>query len=456
MLSRSASWGGTSTTAKETLMTGQQLTINILIGIVVNIVTAFLTYWWTTHRDRREHEKEARMANAKIADIAVSHLYTSYMQSKRLKMDVLAHIGEVKAGTLSSEVFGTILDGIARSLEQERVSIVPNIMSWKTFVEEGSVSAQLISKVQEQDFYMPSANEPISPAKDSLQQRNSMARQLPMPPVRQNIQDRRITMPSTPAAPIGQDGMEQLKSFADVLRSPAESAFRAFLSGDAQKLRAVRGNLDNLRGHSEKVAVGSMLALTGDVAGTDLLRETLSEGWAAMDADEFCVAIGGIVASAERNDAEKDAFEFLDPIVGRRVDQGKDPDEKKAFMLNQVQKLLFAVGEHSQAISTLERIVALHGNEPAYWYNLALCYEKKEDLALAERAIRKMLELDSADADHLGLAARVLSKQGYHNEATEISTRLARLDPFKAMLTDAVQEIQKKKREDQSSPRERG
>jgi hypothetical protein len=409
-------------------MTSSELTITILTGLLVNIVTAMATYWWTTQRDANRNAEETRLANAKVADIAVSHLYTSYVQSKRLRFDVLTEVGNVRSGKMTPEVYSAILEGIARSLEQERVAIVPNILTWKAFVLPDSYSSQLIQKVQEQDFSLPTG--------DTILQSRT-----PTKLARQEIPgiDKKSDKGLGASLPFANKAGRMpgnLKQLVEVIGSdPAELAMRALLSGDIAALRSLGARTGEATGHTEKVAFGSTLALVGEPSGIALLQDALVQHWHEMEPDEFTVALGSVVQGAVRRDSEAEVLQAIEPAIIKRLEGTLDNNKKKAFILNQIQKLRYSIKDYQSGIRDLERAVELDPTESAYWHNLALCYEQTNELGLAEQAIRKALSLRGDDADILALAARLLSKNGHIEEAEQLSIRAAEIDPLRAMLS---------------------
>jgi len=90
-------------------MTGTDITITFLAGILINIITAAATYSWTSKRDREKYMAEQREFNERIADIAVSHLEKSYKAFKKAQMDVKADARRVLEGRVSAEAFSHIL-----------------------------------------------------------------------------------------------------------------------------------------------------------------------------------------------------------------------------------------------------------------------------------------------------------------------------------------------------------
>lgn len=160
--------------------------------------------------------------------------------------------------------------------------------------------------------------------------------------------------------------------------------------------------------------------------------------------------VGCYISYCNRADCEPEHLEKLVATIEGLLDEAPSPKDR-AGLYNQKNRLYFgayttleANGEvHPEyleiAIQALEKAIKLNGDEPSYYYNLATCQRKKDDLDAAVDAISKCMDLDSNDDDHLKLAYELYSEKK-DPRAKETLEKLAEVNPYLAKL------VQKKKK----------
>ena len=77
------------------------------------------------------------------------------------------------------------------------------------------------------------------------------------------------------------------------------------------------------------------------------------------------------------------------------------------------------------------------------WFALGATYEEGGDKALAEKAYRKLVELQPKSPDSLITLASFLAEQGKRDEATELLAKVRELNPPEEVLK-AVKELEEK------------
>lgn len=86
-------------------------------------------------------------------------------------------------------------------------------------------------------------------------------------------------------------------------------------------------------------------------------------------------------------------------------------------------------GRKAEALKFFEGLRTQEAKNSAFWFNLGYLREDAKDLAGAEQAYRRVLELSPSDLDALGNLGILLYRQGKYSEATTLFDRLAGLNP---------------------------
>lgn len=413
-------------------MTSQEIWIGLLSGLLVNIATGALTYLFTTKRDAARFEKEKRERDAEIAAIAVSQLRSTLLSTTSLRRDVLGHATDVRTGTVKPEVFAEILAGIARSLHQDTIAILPSMQTWRGFVSETSDTAKILDGMsalaQSDTVSGTSAGSMIQRAKAPEESASPGAA---LPPVVGPVTARRSESKSGSAA-----GLGATKRKRSLFTSPIELAARAVATGDIQSLVEMKDALRTIpMTPLDKVAVGAVLAPMGDPYGVELLESGYQEDGDKFDADALNLVIGGLSQAAIRTDGESAMIPRIEPIIDRVMTSPKSTSKQKAFALNQMQRLKYSIKDVAGASQLMDQVIALNPLEASYQYNKALAAKELKDWPAAEGAVRKMVELGTNDSDHLALAATIMWERNDKARAEELLRKLEDIDPFMAQVT---------------------
>ena len=87
-----------------------------------------------------------------------------------------------------------------------------------------------------------------------------------------------------------------------------------------------------------------------------------------------------------------------------------------------------------KAADSLEKAIGLNSKQPSFYYNLAMIQDELGYSKQAMDSIRKCLELNTEDADHLSLAYRLLVENGEGEEAKGVKETLRRINPYAAAM----------------------
>ncbi len=202
------------------------------------------------------------------------------------------------------------------------------------------------------------------------------------------------------------------------------------------------------------LVIAQLAALGSRKAGREL-----KENWAFITQQlplrQQYEEIGSYISFCNRADLEVEELDFvseeLERLEERVVSSDLPVDEKHDLLggiYNQTNRLFFGAYETSnrsstreinkswliKAIEALEKAIELKPNEPSYFYNLALCYQKNKQLAESEKAIDRCLEINSGDSDHLRLAYSIYIEAAKFEKAKKIKERLEKEFPYIATM----------------------
>lgn len=301
-------------------MTNEQIWLSVLIALLANIVTGFATYYFTAKRDASVHERETKRRNAEVAEIAINHLQSSYLASKRLRIDVLSHLATVRKQEPSGEAFGYILDGISRSIEQNRISILSNILDWKHHWEAGSETLAEMNTLKRAELSTVAmvAAEPLYPPVVVKADRGAQV----------------------PVGGTSEPGAELLKSFRKPDQSSAETIMRAIVEGDAAKLRVIaRERLDALAPVQQIIAPAAALCKAEDPVGIEILKALWTSRRAELKADNVQTMLSGVVAYHERTDTETEGLGLVQELGTAYQGFADVKNEDMAYVMNQIGKV---------------------------------------------------------------------------------------------------------------------
>ena len=125
-----------------------------------------------------------------------------------------------------------------------------------------------------------------------------------------------------------------------------------------------------------------------------------------------------------------------------------EEDNQKAGIYNQINRISFGAystdekygradeRDLDRAIDALQTAIRLNPKEPSYFFNLAICFQKKGNQNGALDAIQNCMDLGSEDDDHLALAYHIFEKYGKKKEAQKVKEKLKMINPLRAEALD--------------------
>jgi tetratricopeptide (TPR) repeat protein len=222
------------------------------------------------------------------------------------------------------------------------------------------------------------------------------------------------------------------RQFAGIpgLTNPREAFIEAVMEDDVAEAERVVPRLKEVFGptNSEFVAAVSNLADAGSFVGANELLEILTseERVRELDPTTLKVTTGSIVSFYINRDAEAEAIERLQPVFEAIV-RDAESDNDKAFFINQLQKLYYGGGLYEEAQRHGEEAMRLAPHDPSYRYNLALVYQKRKLLDLAEREVDAYMQGDKpiTSPDHLALAIEIYVDRQREDDARAAYEKLS-------------------------------
>ena len=132
----------------------------------------------------------------------------------------------------------------------------------------------------------------------------------------------------------------------------------------------------------------------------------------------------------------------LAPIIHSALQEESLPNEVAASFRNQLQRLLYGMGRYEEALEVAEEVIRLNPNEPSFFFNASLIYEKLGQLRRSAAMVDQFMELGTSDDDHLHQAVEIYAMTDQIDKAREAHAALREVSPFKAVLFD--EEIRQK------------
>ena len=235
------------------------------------------------------------------------------------------------------------------------------------------------------------------------------------------------------------------------LGSPLGAFKYALTQGDLALAEALMPRLRAIKAHD--VFVKRFLAPTAAMGSRVALRELEAEMVEIVThaEEERNPLIHAYVAGLERTDEEERGLEKLRPFLDRVLKaEGAEAEltgRQKAEYLNLLEKLLWGIGQLDEAIAVGEQILVLCPDEPAYYYNLSIDYEQKEDMDKARELIDKCLALQDCKDDisdvHVLKAVEIYAGCGDKARCQRTFELLRKINPLKAELVAADDDIQR-------------
>lgn len=223
--------------------------------------------------------------------------------------------------------------------------------------------------------------------------------------------------------------------FLDKLRieaNPWRAMQEAINAEELDKARFILPILHAKHGNTTNVLMAAMIfANAGDTEAKDICVKILEAPSELLDVDVVEKSILALVSYYDIVDGEKEGSKILAPIVQTLVKREDLKDSSKAYILNQLQKILFASRQYEEALSIIEQVVTLNPNEKVYWYNKALIFDRLGMSAKAAETMDNFLRL--ADIKNLSIkdlaqVASLYAKAGRKDDAKNIIAKMYAID----------------------------
>ena len=144
----------------------------------------------------------------------------------------------------------------------------------------------------------------------------------------------------------------------------------------------------------------------------------------------------GCLVSYQLRSKDFDDFENVLSFINDEIDHTYS-EREKASLYNQVQRLLFAVGDYEKAEEAARQAIKFDESEPAYYYNYSLILDELGKTSEAIACVKKAIPEECTDPDHLAWGYELLSKSSEPEDkqlSQEYLKRLEIIAPFKARL----------------------
>ena len=182
-------------------------------------------------------------------------------------------------------------------------------------------------------------------------------------------------------------------------------AFRdAFRNGDTQSAVAILPELERILGSDNPdylVSAGALAAVGAQIDLQPLLAAIDSND--VSDETLFQFIVSSTVQYYVSTDQEQKGLDRTEEVLKRYVHDASRSKEFRANLANQLQMLYFGVGKTDNALDAVRLAIDLSPEEPNYYFNLSIIYEKRENLRQAIEAIERCMEMegDPPDPDHI-------------------------------------------------------
>jgi tetratricopeptide (TPR) repeat protein len=211
-------------------------------------------------------------------------------------------------------------------------------------------------------------------------------------------------------------------------------AFReAYDAGELLKARKILPILHTKLGNVGYVlSAASVFTEAGDTAAADLCLEILGSPSEPLSVDILRRGIASLVNYYDLVDGEKDGVKILEPIVQANAKRDDIDNLTKASILNQLQKLFFAIGQYESSLAVAEQVVELDATRSGFLFNLGLNYNEvgmKAKAADAMDTCLKIAEPKDLDWDDLSRIVVIFKKAERINEAKSVLAKMDSIDP---------------------------
>jgi tetratricopeptide (TPR) repeat protein len=235
--------------------------------------------------------------------------------------------------------------------------------------------------------------------------------------------------------------------FLEKLRIEANPrrAFQEAVGADQMnKARMILPVLHAKLGNTDDVLIAAMIfARAGDPAAADLCVKILETPSEPIEADTLRNAIRSLFTYYDLVDGEKYGVKALDPIIQAQVKRDDIDNQAKAYILNQLQKLLYATGQYEYALTIIEQAIDFDP-DGAYSFNKGLLHDKLGMKAKAAESMDSYLKLVGQDREVMDLAriALIYQKAERIEDAKKILATMKDIDPRRTEeFLDAYEEL---------------
>ena len=147
---------------------------------------------------------------------------------------------------------------------------------------------------------------------------------------------------------------------------------------------------------------------------------------------------GSLVSYCNRHDKESDYLDILKILLEKAKEHASN--KELASISNQLSRIYHGLYMSKKgkpeyrdyAQKYIEQAIEYNSEEPSYYYNLAIILENI-DISAAADAIRKCVELNTNDIDHLMLAEKILNKIN-DPLAQDVLERIQKINPLLAKI----------------------
>ena len=219
--------------------------------------------------------------------------------------------------------------------------------------------------------------------------------------------------------------------------NPRKAFIEAYRDQDFETAYSLIPILKSKLGNTgEVIASAGMFARVGDRMGADTVKDILMYPDEELSVPAVMIGVGCLVDYYQLLDLESEGLEIVEAAVAKAINRTDISDIDIASLINQAQKMLFAVGEYTRALPNAQQAVELDPAEPAYVFNLSLIHDKMSDIDQAAALVDRYLEmengLESVDASHLMHAIECYVKVDRVSDAKSAFETLRAKEPLRA------------------------
>jgi len=252
--------------------------------------------------------------------------------------------------------------------------------------------------------------------------------------------ERRMTQLTAPSGSLDFPQMSaevsgiSISSLQDSLRPPRKVFFEAVSLGNIDRAASLLVKLRNTMDPEQFISAAGLIASAGNKLGEEELIRLLDVDFKHLDYKAFKTAVGGLGQYYGVTDREKEGLPRMKNYVEGFLTTHKLSPKEEAFLLNQLQRVLYGADDFEEALEITLRVLDLSPEDPSYMYNASLIYEKLGQPHRSEAMIDSCLAVGGLDADHLSQAVQIYVAVGRTEDAKKAFGQLAAIDRGKAAM----------------------